>query len=270
MKKILENFFYGIIFGIGSPIPGVSSGTVAILLNVYDSFFTSINISTAKKNMFSIVIFLLGWVAGLMGTSRLMMFLLEEHRQIVSFVFIGLVLGCVPMILRKATTKKIKKKNILFSVLAFLLMVFLAVYGAGYNQTIEELGGITPFIFAWLLFASFVSSIAMLVPGVGGSLIMLVFGIYAIYIEAVSTVNIVILIILLIGMVLGVLTGIFLTKKMLKLFSQTLYFIILGLIVGSVLILFPGFSLDLEGLVSVFFALLCFVFAFWLGKKETT
>ena len=80
-KKTAVGFLYGLIFGFGSPVPGVSAGTVAILLNVYDKFFNSINIEAAKKNFASIVSFLLGWAVGLFGISRIMMFLFDYYGQ---------------------------------------------------------------------------------------------------------------------------------------------------------------------------------------------
>jgi uncharacterized membrane protein len=68
-------------------------------------------------------------------------------------------------------------------------------------------------------------------------------------------------------MILGVLAGIVLTKKLLERFSQALYFAILGFVMGSLLIVYPWFSFDLTGLVSVFAAFFCCIFAFWLSKK---
>jgi len=270
LKAIIKAFIYGLIFGFGSPIPGVSAGTMAILLNVYDKFFSSINKEAAKKNIHSIISFLLGWAVGLFGISRIMMFLFDYHGQIISFIFIGLILGCLPMIYKKATADKIKFRNVFMFLLALAFMVFLAFFGDNMtaNNTIEQFGGITPALLVWFFFASFVSSMSMLIPGVGGSLMMIVFGIYTVYIEAVSTLNLIILIVFAVSMVLGVLAGIILTKKLLEHFSQTLYFAILGFIIGSLLIIYPGLSFDIESVISIVLACLFFVFAYWLSKKE--
>ena len=268
--KTIKSFAVGVFFGIGSPIPGVSSGTLAILLNVYDSFFSTISWKMVKNNLYATVIFFLGWAFGLVATTLLLAFLFEDYGQIVNFVFIGLIAGSVPMIFRKASAGKVKIQNVAVCVLALAFMVFLAFFSGDLatHSTIEELGGITPAIFAWLFFASIVSAAAMLVPGVGGSMMMLSFGIYIIYLEAVSTFNMVFLAIMGSGMILGILAGMFFTQKMLLNYSQTLYFAILGFIVGSLLILYPGLSLDISSVVSVFMAGLSFVFAFWISKKE--
>jgi putative membrane protein len=260
---------YGSIFGFGSPVPGVSAGTVAIMLNVYDWFFSTITFKTARKYAAGIVFFLLGWAVGLLGIAQLVMFLFENHGQIMSFIFIGLILGCVPMIYEKAGEKRVSLKNIFLCVLAFGFMVFLTLFAEDLaaNDTLEAIGGATPANLAWIFFASFVASMAMLIPGVGGSLMMLVFGIYTIYIESVASLDFLVIAVFITSMILGVLAGIFITKKMLEKFSQTLYCVILGLVVGSILFLFPGVALDLDTALALSWGAVCFIFTYWLSTR---
>jgi len=272
-KKVLRtfrNFIYGLIFGFGSPVPGVSAGTMAILLNVYDNFFSIFSFDFAKKNAFQILIFFIGWIIGLAGISNIMLFLFENHGMITSFVFIGLIAGSVPMIYRKAAVTKIKKSGALVFIIALGFMIFLAVFGDDLeaNPTIADLGGVTYTLIIRVFISSIFSSMAMLIPGVGGSLIMLVFGIYTIYIESIATLNIPLLITFITSMIIGVLLGIVLTKKALKHFAQALYCAILGFIIGSLLILYPGLTFDYMGIISILGALACFVFAYWLSGKE--
>jgi len=268
IKKVTIYFLYGVLFGFASPIPGVSVGTMTILFNVYDKFFTSINVAAAKKNILSVISFSLGWAGGLLGISRIMMFLFYNHGQIISFAFMGLIAGCLPMIYKRATVDKVKMKNVAIFAIALAVMVFLAIYGDDLtaNNTLEQFGGITPTLLPWLFFASFISSIAMLIPGVGGSLIMIALGIYTVYLEAVSTLNVVILIVFGVSMVLGILAGIVITKKLLESFSQSLYSAISGLIIGSLVVIYPGFSVNIEMLLSIVLAGLCFTFAYRLSK----
>ncbi len=268
--KTIKTFAVGVVFGIGSPIPGVSSGTLAILFNVYDSFFSTVSWKMIKNNLRATVLFLLGWAFGLVATTLLLAFLFEDYGQIVNFVFIGLIAGSVPMIFRKASAGRVKIQNVLVCALALAFMFFLAFFAGDLatHSTIEELGGITPTIFIWLFFSSAISATAMLVPGVGGSMMMLSLGIYIIYLEAVSRFNILFLVIMGSGMIVGILAGMFFTQKMLLNYSQTLYSAILGFIVGSLLILYPGLSLDLFSAISIVMACLSFVFAYWVSGKE--
>ena len=238
---------------------------------MYESFFTAINLAYVKKNLTQTIVFLIGWAGGLLGISSFIMFLFENYNMAISFGFMGLIIGCLPIIFTKAKTEKVKIKNIGVFVIAFGIMLFFAFTSDDYaNSTLEQLGGLSPSLVVWVFFASFVSSMAMLVPGVGGSLMMLVMGIYALYIEAVSTLNIILLITFGISMVLGVLAGIVITKKILELFSQSLYFAILGFIAGSLFLIYPGFTLNTEGILSVFLLIGFAVFAYWFSKKETS
>ena len=268
--KIVKGLLYGLIFGFASPIPGVSAGTMAILLNVYEKFFSSISIKAVKENRVFTVAFLLGWMLGLFAISRIMMLLIEYHGQIIFFSFIGLILGSLPMIYKKATVEKVRFRNAGIFFVAFSFMFFLAFHGGDLstNATLAELGGVSATLLIWVFVASFLSSMAMLIPGVGGSLMMLIFGIYTIYIESISTLNILILSIFIVSMILGVVAGIVLIKKMLAAYAQALYFSILGFIIGSLLIIYPGLTMDLEGAVSVLAAALFAVFAYRLSKKE--
>ena len=269
--KIIKGSIYGLIFGFASPIPGVSAGTMAILLNVYESFFSSISVAVVKKNIDFTVSFLVGWTLGLFWISNIMMFLIDHYEQIIFFSFIGLILGSLPMIYKKATVEKIKIRNTLIFFVAFIFMVFLALYGGDIssNSTLAELGGMSPTLLLWIFVAGFISSSAMLIPGIGGSLMMLIFGVYTIYIEAISTINIIILAIFIISMILGVLAGIVFTKKMLNFHAQALYFSILGFIIGSLLIIYPGFSMDIEGVLSIGLMIAFAILAYWLSKKDS-
>ena len=267
--KSLKSFAYGFVFGFGSPVPGISAGSLAIILNVYESFFSSISVTYVRKNLLPTIIFLVGWAAGLLGVSSFIMFLFENHNMSISFSFMGLIVGCLPVIFKKAKTDKVRKTNVGVFLIAFAIMLFFALTGDDYtNSTLEQLGGITPSLIAWVFFASFVSSMAMLVPGVGGSLMMLVFGVYALYIEAVSTINAVLLLTFGSSMVLGVLAGIIITKKLLEMFAQTLYFAILGFIAGSLFIIYPGFVPNAEGIISIFLAIAFAALAYWFSTKE--
>jgi putative membrane protein len=269
IKKAVLGFIYGLIFGFASPIPGVSAGTMAILLNVYDRFFSAFSWSFIKENLLAVIAFLAGWGAGLLGISNIMMFLFDNHEQLVSFAFIGLIMGCLPIIYKKATDGKPEMKNSVIFLLAFGIMAILAFFGGDLasNSTIEQMGGMTPIVLVWLFFASFISSIAILIPGVGGSLVMIALGIYTVYLEAVSTLNIVVLAVFVVSMILGVFVGIIVTKKLLASFAKSLYAAISGFIIGSLLIIYPGFSFNLEGLLAVLLAGICFAFAYKLSKK---
>ena len=217
--------------------------------------------------MFSLC-FLLGSVCGLFGVSTLLMLLIDNHKHILLFSFIGLILGCTPSIYSKAKADKIKLGNMAAFFLSLVFMIFIAVFGGelSYNRSLEQLGGISFLLLIWVFISSFISSAVMMIPGLGGSLMMLVFGIYTIYVEAISTINGTILIVLAAGMAFGFWAGVRIIKKMLETYSKMLYSAILGFIIGSTFIMYPGFVLGLEGLISIILAIILASVAYRFSK----
>jgi len=268
--KCLKGFIYGLLFGSTSPIPGISAGTLAVLLNIYEKFFNSVSMANVKKNLPFLISFLFGWGYGLFWVSNVIMFLHDNYGQIMYFCFIGLILGCVPMTFVKVKADKVRPKNVLIFTFALSFMIFLAFSSDSItaNSTLEQLGGMTLPVLARIFVLAFISAMTMLIPGIGGSLMMLVFGIYTVYVESISTLNPVIISVFVVSMILGVWAGIRLIKKMLELYSQSLYCAILGFIIGSVFIIYPGFSVDVEGVLSIIFAVLFAVLAYRLSKKR--
>jgi len=263
-----RGFIYGLVFGSLSPIPGISAGTLAVFFNIYEEFFRIFTWENVKKNVPFFVLFLVGTIVGLLGVSNLLMFLMEYHQQMLLFSFKGLIIGCVPMVYSKARTDSIKLVNALVFVLALGIMLFIAIYGElNANMTLEQLGGVSPMLITWVFVASFVSSASMLIPGFGGSLAMLVFGIYTIYVEAISTLNWGILAVFVVSMTLGLWVGIRTIKKLLKTHAKTLYSAILGFVIGSVFIMYPGFEFGVQGFISVMLACIFAALAYKFSKE---
>ena len=265
---IVKGFVFGLVFGSLSPIPGISAGTLAMFFNVYEEFFNAFNWNHIKKNVLFSFCFVLGSICGLFGVSNLLMFFIDYHKHILLFSFIGLVLGCTPSIYLKAKTDKINPGNIAAFSFSLAFMIFIAVFGGelSSNNTLEQLGGISFLLLVWVFISSFISSAVMMIPGLGGSLMMLIFGIYTIYVEAISMLNIPILFVLITGMTFGFWAGVKIIKKMLESYSKTLYSAILGFIIGSTFIMYPGFVFGLEGLMSIALAVILAGVAYHFSK----
>jgi len=251
-----RDFMYGLIMGVTSTIPGISFGTVAILLNIYEKFLNSISLVNIKKNLTFLIPLCMGCICGIFAFSWLVTFLLTNYEMITYFCFIGMIIGCVPMIYKRAVSDKIRFRSVALFVAAFVFMLVLAFTSDGSltNQTLAQLGGITPSLLAWIFFAAFISAMAMIIPGISGSIIMLMLGAYTVAVEAISTFNFVILFVVGTGVILGSLAGIRIVKTALRIDSQGLYCAVLGLIIGSIFIVYPGFSQDITGVIAIILA----------------
>ena len=256
MMKHLKMTILGLAYGVTSPIPGFDGGTFFILFNVYEGFIHGAKVKNLKKKWPVILLFLAGALAGLLGISNLMAYLLLHHEIIMYYSFAGLILGCTPLIYKKSalnlSTHQVTFKNALIFLVSFILMLLLAFRGTApedydYIYQLYEAG--PPLI--WIFFASIISSIGMLIPGVGGAILMLVLGTYNAYIEALANFNVIVLLAFAAGMTCGISLGIKTVRKTLVTYPGELYCAILGFTLGSVLVVFPGFFASLEGMLAI-------------------
>ncbi len=103
----------------------------------------------------------------------------------------------------------------------------------------------------WLIIAGMISAFTMIIPGISGSFILLTIGCYTTIITAISTFNVMLLMPFGIGVLIGLIGGSKLVRILLERYTQATYLVILGLVVGSVFTIFPGFSFSFSGIASV-------------------
>jgi putative membrane protein len=235
----IRNLINGAIIGIANIIPGVSGGTMAVILNIYDQLIGSI--SDFKKNPKSSLRFLipivLGAGAAIILCSNGLAFLLENHYMITTFFFIGIIVGSIPMIYRRATEDGFKPAHIIpfFITLGIMILTMLLETSDAKETVIRSLDVI---VFFQLVFCSAVAAICMLIPGISGSFVMLLFGVYTTIITAITDFNIILLIPIALGVLLGLLVGAKIIDFVLQKFPQAAYFSILGFVIGSIPVLF--------------------------------
>ena len=121
-----------------------------------------------------------------------------------------------------------------------------------------------------LFFSGIVAAVAMIIPGISGSFMLLLLGCYATVITAVSDLNIPMLIILAAGCGIGIILGSKIIDKLLKTHAQATYFTILGLVVGSLPHMYPGFAFDAQGIAAIVLMAVGASTAYWFScpKKE--
>jgi putative membrane protein len=119
---------------------------------------------------------------------------------------------------------------------------------------------------AWLFLSATVSTVGMILPGISGSFIMLLMGGYFMTLKAISAMELTILIPVVAGVVVGGFFGVRIIRNLLKDHPQNLYFGILGLMVGSIFIIYPGIQINLQGLASLIGLTLCGGISYWFGR----
>jgi len=256
--------------GITSTIPGVSFGAVALLLNIYEKILNSLNLGNIKKNSHFLILLCAGCLCGIFLFSKLFTFLIVEYEMFTYYCFTGMIVGCTPMIYKRAKFDKVRFLNVAIFVMAFAFMIFLAFIGDGshVNKTLAQLGGMSIPLLIWIFFAGFISAVAMIIPGISGSIVLLMLGAYTVAIEALSTFNIIIIAVIGSGTVMGILTGAKLIKALLGYHPQAVYSAVIGLILGSTFIVFPGYSWDIYGIIAILLAIISGVFIYFFSRRN--
>lgn len=248
------NFIRGFFMALADSVPGVSGGTVAFILGFYDKFINSLNslVSGKKEERIEAIKFLIkigiGWVTGLIMSVLFLASIFDKEIYKISSLFIGFIVFAIPIIIMEEKSSLVNKyKNLIFSLIGiaivFLITYFNPVGKGGTNVSIENLSlGLGIYIFV----SAMVAISAMVLPGISGSTLLLIFGLYASIIGAIKevlTFNLNYLPVLII-FGFGVISGILLTIRGVKYLlenyrSQTIY-MILGLMIGSLYAVLMG------------------------------
>ncbi len=263
---MLKLILFGMIIGIANIIPGVSGGTMAVILGVYDKIISAI--SNWRTKFIDSVKFLaligIGAVAGIFIFANLIEYTLENFPMATNMVFVGLIIGSIPMIYKKATAEKLGVSGVGAFVVCFGFMMFMLLVTPSESAAITVL---TASSFARIFLSSAVAAGAMIIPGISGSFVLLLLGLYTTILTAISDFNILILI----PVALGCAVGILLCAKIIeRLFAKApcqTYLGILGFMIGSIPIIFPAISLSLELGASVVLAVGAAAAAYFFAKE---
>ncbi len=255
--EYIRNIIAGIVIGIANIIPGVSGGTMAVVLGIYDRLIDSISLSLKKlkKNWKFLLTVGIGILTGILLFAKLLTFLFESYNVPTKFFFIGLIVGSIPLVWKKTTEhKRFQSVNIIPFLITLAIMIAMTVIGKGENvaQTV-----LTAPLFITLIIVSALAAISMIIPGISGSFIMTALGQYETVLSAIDRLDIRMLIPVAIGVTIGILGGAKLISILLKRFQQGIYAAILGLILGSIVVIFPReYAFNLQGLIAIFVLLI--------------
>ena len=235
----LKNIINGIFIGVSNVIPGVSGGTVAVILGIYEALIDSVkNIRhDFKKNIMYLIQIGIGAVIGILLFSSMISTLLDKYTIAVNYLFVGLVIGSISLLFSKFEDKKMTLSKISGFILGVGFVFMISTIGAmmSVDGTESIKTGLSSYI--TLGFAGFIAAFTMLLPGVSGSLTLVMLGMYDDFVNAISTFNIPILFVCGIGVLIGLLVTVKLISFLLKKYNDITYAAILGLVMGSILII---------------------------------
>lgn len=253
MKELIKNAMQGFSMALADSVPGVSGGTVAFVLGFYDKFVNSLNTLISrkgdKKEAIKFLVKLgIGWGIGMAIASLILSNLFETHIYQVSSLFIGFIIFAIPLIIKEEKESvKGKYKNLIYTVIGVIVVSAITYFnpqtGNGANIDITNLSfGLALYVFV----AGMIAICAMILPGISGSTLLLIFGLYMPIITGIKETlhfNLEYIPVLFI-FGLGVLSGIALiiktVKKALEKYRTQTIYLIIGLMIGSIYAIIMG------------------------------
>ena len=251
----IMNLIQGFCMALADSVPGVSGGTIAFLLGFYDKFITSLNdlISGSKAERKEAIIFLAkilcGWVIGFCGAVLVLTSVFESHIYAISSLFMGFIIFAIPIVIKEEmdTLKRAKVWHYVFVLIGIAVVsaitYFNPVSGDGISVEVSHLNvGLGIYVFV----VGMIAISAMILPGISGSTLLLIFGLYVPMINAIKEVlhfrlsYLPVVVIFGLGIVAGIVLIIKLIKTAMDKFRPQMILLITGLMLGSLYAIVMG------------------------------
>lgn len=276
----LTDLFKGILIGIANILPGISGGMLAISMGVYDRIIHALTHAgkEPRKSLQTLFPYVLGAATGIIVFSFSVEYLFSSLPLQTSLVFMGLILGGIPSIWKRASEKAFLPSSYLALLLTFLLVTALSFIHPSERQAAELTPSFSTTV--TLIPVGVLGAFTLIIPGISGSMLLMMMGLYQPLIAAINQFlrNIAafqfpyawnqFLILLPFGA--GILIGTFLCARLMDLlltrFSSITYCGVLGLTLSSPIVILkeiPGRYFTMRNLVS---GLLLFLFALWFTR----
>lgn len=250
MKAIgafIKDILKGMVIGIANVIPGVSGGTMMVVMGIYDKLIHVIShfFSEFKKNIIFLIPILIGMLIAIFGGSVVIEYCFDRFPFPTTLAFVGLILGGLPMMVKRVKGNRMKPGYIIVFILFFCLVIGMALLkdAVGTDASLElSFGGIV-----LLFLVGVIAAGTMVIPGVSGSMVLLILGYYNPIISTISAFlsalkardtamlgrTFLILLVFGIGVIAGIVGFAKLIEWIFKKFPMYAYWAIIGLIVAS-------------------------------------
>ncbi len=244
IKNILLDVLRGAVMGVANIIPGVSGGTMAVSMGIYDRIIRDANevFKKFKKSILDLLPILAGILIGLFAFAAVIGKLLGTDMDTIpltrlptNFAFIGLILGGLPAIFRSVDMKKAGAKGVLLFVVFFIIVAGLPLLT---KPEAKEVGHSIGMALLMIPLGA-IASATMVIPGVSGSMILMLLGYYQAVINSMNELRsgdfsaLVILLPYLVGLLIGIVSIAKLMNFLLKKYPAYTFCAIFGLVIGS-------------------------------------
>ena len=278
---MIKNLLKGMVIGLANIIPGVSGGTMAVSMGIYDKLIHCLThlLKEFKESLKFLVPVLLGAAIALVGLSFIITPAFKHFPLQTNGLFIGLIVGGLPAVWSKVKGNKIKISHVIAFLLFFALVIGMAAVGETEGRSADLTLSVWSVVKLFLV--GVLASATMVIPGVSGSMILLVIGYYnpivatiKEFVEALVSFNMPEILRccgVLIPMGIGIVIGIFAIAKIIEVifekFPLQAFWAIIGLIVASPFAILMVSELGVISVISVLTSVVTFAIGFVIAMK---
>lgn len=265
----MSRFLKGIIVGIGGVSPGLSGSVLLVIFGLYEDCIEAIAtiFKNFKKNLSFLIPLLSGFLIGVLLFSKVVSYLLEYHEMYTRYLFLGLVIGTIPLFQKETKKHGFSKKYYFVTLVSFLLGLLLLFMNKNFIGTITNLN--------WFqsIFLGVAVAGSTIIPGVDSAVILSSLGLYEVYVNSISSLNFSILIPAALGLGIGAILISYGINSAMKHHYTFTFSIIFGLfiaIIPSVLNSSCSLGFTIESLISIALFVVGLFSSYFLGtlKKE--
>ncbi|HEX3078287.1 MAG TPA: DUF368 domain-containing protein, partial [Lachnospiraceae bacterium] len=172
LKSNIVVMLKGFVIGSSMSVPGVSGGTMAIILGIYDKLISSISnfFKDVKGNLLFLIKFCFGACVGIGSLAFAISWLLEEFPFPVSFFFLGAVIGGIPALFRETNKAPYKFSSLIYFLIGLVVVISIGFIPTG-NFDISTGSGVTHYLM--LLMTGIIIALALVLPGISTSHMLL-------------------------------------------------------------------------------------------------
>ncbi len=247
-------FLTGFLMAIADSVPGVSGGTIAYILKRYEALFHHINCILKRDFNKESITFLtklaIGWIIGFVSAIFVITSVFESHIYQISSLFLGFIIISIFIVIRQER-EHLDLKSLIFTLIGFLVVVVLVFFQNSGLITLSA-ANLTFGSYIYIFIVGAVAISAMLLPGVSGSAVLMIFGVYFMVIDSIHSFltldfsSVPILMALGFGILFGAVGAVKTISHLFETKRTQMVHLIIGLLLGSIIAIIAG-PMSVEG-----------------------
>ncbi len=285
---MIVNFFKAILIGIGGIIPGLSGAVIAMIFGLYEDMVNAVGdfFKDIKKNTVFLTPLLFGIAIGFILFSNVQKILLDKYPFETMLIIIGLIIGTVPILFKKANINRVTKSYIFIFLITLLIGLFISFIGEPEFDVENKILTLNFSTILNLFLIGFIMAGSHIIPGISGTVILILLGSYGIMLNAIANLknlflidsyinnidyliyNVIVIIPIGIGLIIGSILFSKLMNYLLKKYYTETYCAIIGFVVGSIPSIIPPLNYNSQPILGVVFFFISIIVSYKVSLLE--